>query len=262
MRQIWHSSREMCDTRAMKLEEVVKYQNDLLRITEFDDYPNALNGLQLENSGTVSKVAAAVDACEAVLRMAIAEGADLLIVHHGLFWGGLQTATGAHYRKLKLAIENDLAVYSVHLPLDAHPQSGNNVLLCNALDLPERRQPFLKIGLQVEAELDREILCRRLEQAVGGSVHIAPGGPPVTRRIGVVTGAAGGEIFDAAAAGVDTFITGEGPHWSFTAAEELNVNLFYAGHYATEVFGVQELAKLLQEKFGLPWTFLHHPTGL
>lgn len=252
----------MCDTRGMKLEEVVKYQDGFLRLSEYVDYPNALNGLQLENSGSVSKVAAAVDACEAVLKMAIAAGADLLIVHHGLFWGGLQTATGAHYRKLRLAIENDLAVYSAHLPLDAHPQCGNNVLLCNALDLPEPRQPFLEIGLKVDAELDREILCRRIEQAVGASVHLAPGGPAVTRRIGVVTGAAGGEIFKAAADGVDTFITGEGPHWSFTAAEELNVNLFYAGHYATEVFGVQELAKLLQEKFGLPWTFLHHPTGL
>jgi dinuclear metal center YbgI/SA1388 family protein len=246
----------------MKLKEVVKYQNDLLRVAEFNDYPNALNGLQLENSGKVSKVAVAVDACEAVLRMAVEDGADLLIVHHGLFWAGLQTLTGAHYRKLKLAIENDLAVYSVHLPLDAHPQLGNNVLLCNALDLPEPRKPFLEIGLQVEAKLDREILCRRIEQAVSGNVHLASGGPTVAHKIGVVTGGAGDQIFKAAAEGVDTFITGEGPHWTYTAAEELNINMFYAGHYATEVFGVMELAKLLQEKFGLPWIFLQHPTGL
>ena len=171
---MWRNHREMCDTQPMRLEEVVKYQNDLLRVAEFNDYPNALNGLQLENSGTVSKVAAAVDACEAVLRMAVEVGADLLIAHHGLFWGGLQTVTGAHHRKLKLAIENDLAVYSVHLPLDAHPQFGNNVLLCNALDLPEPRQPFLEIGLQAEANLDREILCRRIEQAVGGKCPSCP----------------------------------------------------------------------------------------
>ena len=246
----------------MKLEEVVKYQNDLLRILEFDDHPNALNGLQLENSGTVNRVAAAVDACEAVLGMAVEAGANLLIVHHGLFWGGLQTATGASYRKLKLAIENDLAIYSAHLPLDAHPQLGNNVLLCNALELPEPRQPFLKIGLQVEVSVDRRILLDRLENAVSGKVHLAPGGPAVTRRIGVITGAAGGEIFNAAAEGIDTFITGEGPHWSFTAAEELHVNLLYAGHYATEVFGVQALAESLKTEFGLSWIFLHHPTGL
>jgi dinuclear metal center YbgI/SA1388 family protein len=246
----------------MKLEEVVKYQNDLLRILEFDDYPHALNGLQLENSGAVHRVAAAVDACEAVLGMAVEAGANLLIVHHGLFWGGLQAATGASYRKLKLAIENDLALYSAHLPLDAHPQLGNNVLLCNALELPEPRQPFLKIGLQVEVSVDRRILLDRLENAVSGKVHLAPGGPAVTRRIGVITGAAGGEIFNAAAEGIDTFITGEGPHWSFTAAEELHVNLLYAGHYATEVFGVQALAKSLETEFGLSWIFLHHPTGL
>ena len=246
----------------MKLEEVVRYQNDLLRILEFDDYPDALNGLQLENSGTVDRVAAAVDACEAVLGMAVEAGANLLIVHHGLFWGGLQAATGARYRKLKLAIENDLAIYSAHLPLDAHPQLGNNALLCNALDLPGPRQPFLKIGLQVEASVDRQTLMDRLENSLSGKVHLAPGGPPVTRKIGVVTGAAGGEIFNAAAEGIDTFITGEGPHWSFTAAEELHVNILYAGHYATEVFGVQALAKSLETRFGLPWTFLHHPTGL
>ena len=246
----------------MKLEEVVRYQNDLLRIWEFDDYPDALNGLQLENSGTVDRVAAAVDACEAVLGMAVEAGANLLIVHHGLFWGGLQAATGARYRKLKLAIENDLAIYSAHLPLDAHPQLGNNALLCNALDLPGPRQPFLKIGLQVEASVDRQTLLDRLENSVSGKVHLAPGGPPVTRKIGVVTGAAGGEIFNAAAEGIDTFITGEGPHWSFTAAEELHVNILYGGHYATEVFGVQALAKSLETRFGLPWTFLHHPTGL
>ncbi|HEY5705023.1 MAG TPA: Nif3-like dinuclear metal center hexameric protein [Terrimicrobiaceae bacterium] len=218
--------------------------------------------MQLENSGTVTRVAAAVDACEAVLRMAVEERADLLIVHHGLFWNGLRTVTGAHYRKLKLAIENGLAIYSVHLPLDAHPEIGNNALLCNALDFPEPRLPFLEIGLQVEAKRDRQSLYRRLEQAVGGNVHLAPGGPAVTRRIGVVTGGAGGEIFKAAAEGVDTFITGEGPHWTYTAAEELGINIFYAGHYATEVFGVQQLAKSLEAKFGLPWAFLPHPTRL
>lgn len=246
----------------MKLEEIVKSLNDLLRVTEVNDYPNALNGLQLENFGTVTRVAAAVDACEAVLQMAIEAGADLLIVHHGLFWGGLQTVTGASYRKLKLAIENNLAIYSAHLPLDAHPEHGNNALLCNALGLPEPRQQFLEVGFQVEAAIERETLHRRIEEAVAATAHLAPGGPALTRKIGVVTGGAGGEIFNAAAEGVDTFITGEGPHWSFTAAEELKVNLFYAGHYATEVFGVKQLAKLLEAQFGLPWEFLHHPTGL
>ena len=122
--------------------------------------------------------------------------------------------------------------------------------------------PFLDIGWRVEQETAREELTLRLEKAVGGRVQLAAGGPAVARKIGVVTGGAGGEIFKAAGEGVDTFITGEGPHWSYTAAEELGVNLFYAGHYATETFGVKALGKHAQEKFGLPWEFLDHPTGL
>jgi dinuclear metal center YbgI/SA1388 family protein len=246
----------------MKLEEIVSYQDDLLRITEFDDYPNALNGLQLQNSGIVTKVAVAVDACESVLEMTAGAGADLLIVHHGLLWGGLQTFTGPFYRKLKLAMTNNIAIYSAHLPLDAHPRYGNNALLCDALGFSETRRSFLQIGFQVDVQIGRDLLRENLERAVGAKVHLAPGGPAVSRRVGVVTGGAGGEVAKAAAEGVDTFITGEGPHWSFTAAEELGINLFYAGHYATEVFGVQALGRLLHAKFELPWQFLDHPTGL
>jgi dinuclear metal center YbgI/SA1388 family protein len=224
-------------------------------------YPTAVNGLQVENSGAVSKVAVAVDGCEATIKMAVEEGADLLIVHHGLFWSGLAPVTGALYRKLKLALDHNLAIYSMHLPLDAHPEWGNNALLCDALDLPER-SPFLEIGWQTELEIDREALRGRLQKAVGGPVHLAPGGPQICHRIGVVTGGAGGEIYKAAAEGVDTFITGEGTQWTYTAAEEAGVNLFYAGHYATETFGVCALGQYLQDNFGLPWQFLDHPTGL
>jgi len=246
----------------MKLSDLVTYFDGLLKVGEIRDYPNALNGLQVENAGAVTKIAVAVDACEAVIRRAVESGANLLIVHHGLFWSGLGPVSGAAYRKLRLALEANLAVYSAHLPLDAHPEFGNNALLCDALGLGDWRMPFLEIGWRVEQEITREELADRLGKAVGGGVHLAPGGPAVVRKIGVVTGGAGGEIFQAAAQGVDTFITGEGPHWSYTAAEELGVNLWYAGHYATETFGVKALGKHAQEKFGLPWEFMDHPTGL
>jgi len=246
----------------MKLAELVSYWNGLLKVGEIKDYPNAVNGLQVENSGEVTKVAVAVDACEAVMRMAVDSGADLLFVHHGLFWNGLAPVSGAAYRKLRLALKGNLAVYSAHLPLDVHPVFGNNALLCDALGLGEWRMPFLEVGWRVEQETPREELAARLEKAVGGRVHLAPGGPAVARKIGVVTGGAGSEIYKAAAQGVDTFITGEGPHWSYPAAEELGVNLFYAGHYATETFGVKALGKHTQEKFGLPWEFLDHATEL
>lgn len=203
-----------------------------------------------------------MDACEWVLRRAVETHSDLLIVHHGLFWNGAAPVTGVHFRKLKLALDNDLAVYSSHLPLDVHPRFGNNALLANSLEFSENREPFLDVGCRVEAEIPRPELLSRLEKAVGGPVHLAAGGPEVCRKIGLVTGGAGGEILKAAAAGVDTFITGEGPHWSYTAAEELGVNLFYAGHYATETFGVKALGRHLEEKFGLPWEFIDHPTGL
>jgi len=251
----------------VKLPDLVKYLNSVLRIDEIRDYPNAMNGLQVENEGEVTKVATAVDACEATIAMAVEAGADLLIVHHGLFWGGLAPVSGSSYRKLRMAIENGLAIYSAHLPLDAHPRLGNNVLLCDSLDLNGDRVPFLDhfgtpIGFRVVDEINREVLHSRIEQLVGGHVHLAAGGPVVARQIGVVSGGAGSDIAAAVKEGIDTFITGEGPHWAYTAAEELGVNLFLAGHYATETFGVKALGEHLTEAFGLPWEFLDHPTGL
>ncbi len=246
----------------MDLLKLATYVDGYLKVAEIKDYPNAVNGLQLENTGVVTKIAAAVDACETTIQRAAESGANLLLVHHGLFWGGLAPLSGVAYRKVRLAMESDLAVYSAHLPLDAHPVLGNNTLLCDALNFETERTPFLGHGWQVDEDVSREVLHHHLEQAVGGKVHLAPGGPIVCRRIGVVTGGAGGEIAKAAAEGVDTFITGEGPHWSYTAAEELGVNLFYAGHYATEIFGVKALAQHLAERFSVEWEFIDHPTGL
>ncbi len=246
----------------MKLIDLTTDLNTLLGVTEIQDYPQAVNGLQVENGGEVTRVAVAVDACEAVLQQAVEAKADLLVVHHGLFWNGLGPVTGAQYRKLRLALDNNLAIFSMHLPLDAHPELGNNALLCDAIRLPAKRRPFLEIGWQAEEEVSRESLLARVSKAVGGPVHLAPGGPETCGRIGVATGGAGSEIFRAVEEGVDTFITGEGPHWSYTAAEEVGVNLLYAGHYATETFGVKALGEELQRKFKLPWEFLDHPTGL
>lgn len=246
---------------AAALPDVVAHLNALLRVGDVKDYPNAVNGLQVENSGRVTRVAVAVDACEAVLQEAVAADADLLIVHHGLFWSGLGPVTGPAYRKLRLAMENDLAIYSAHLPLDVHPRLGNNALLARALGI-RKTEVFLEIGLQARGNWALGALIETIERAVSAPVHFAPGGPDRVRRLGIITGGAGGEIARAAAAGVDTFLTGEGAHWTFPLAEELGVNLIYAGHYATETFGVKALGEELQRKFGLPWDFLDHPTGL
>jgi dinuclear metal center YbgI/SA1388 family protein len=214
------------------------------------DYPQAHNGLQLQNGGEVTRIGAAVDACEAVLQEAAARGVDFLLVHHGLYWNSVPLV-GGMYRKVRCAMAHNIAVYSAHLPLDVHAEVGNNVLLARALGL-EELEPFLVLkgqaaGLAGHCETGRAELAARLERAVGGKVHLCPGGPERVRRVGVVTGGAGSEVARAAAEGVDTFITGEGPHWSYTLAEELGVNA---------------LAERLSIQFALPWEFLDHPTGL
>ncbi len=248
------------------LATLVKHCDVLLRTAEVGDYDGAVNGLQVENSGTVTRIAATVDASLATVKLAIAAKADLLLVHHGLFWSPSHPWTGRKYDLLRVLIENHLAVYSSHLPLDAHPRLGNNAQLCAALGFKKLR-PFFAchsqtIGLHTATNLSRAELAARLARATGTQPRVIPGGPKLCRRIGVVTGGAGGDLKTAAAEGVDTFITGEGPHWTYALAEELGLNVLYGGHYATETFGVKALAAHLSKKFRVPWTFLDHPTGL
>jgi len=248
------------------LASMVEHCDQLLHTATIGDYDGAVNGLQVENSGKVTRIAATVDASLATVRLAIKAKADLLLVHHGLFWSSSHPWTGKKYELIRLLLENDIAVYSSHLPLDAHPKLGNNAQLCAALGLRARR-PFFEshggtIGFQAVASISREALQARLFRATGTRALLLPGGPKVCRHIGVVTGGAGGDLHLAAAAGVDTFVTGEGPHWTYAAAEELGINVLYGGHYATETFGVKALAAHLAKKFRVTWTFLDHPTGL
>ncbi len=245
----------------MELTPLVDWLDRTLNTANIEDYPNALNGLQLENSGRVTRVAAAVDAAETVIEQALASGADLLIVHHGLFWGGNRPVTGAMYRKLKSALAADLAIYSSHLPLDAHSKLGNNALLSAAVGLKSTKS-FAKFGIGGSVNTTLQTLVDRLETVVRGPVHVAPGGPERIRRIAVVSGAGGTLVEQAAAEGYDTLVTGEGPHHTFAAAEEARINLIYAGHYATETFGVKALAAAIEKSHGLPWQFIDYPSGL
>jgi dinuclear metal center YbgI/SA1388 family protein len=248
------------------LAAMVNHCDRIMRTKEIGDYDGAANGLQVQNSGVVTKIAAAVDASFATAKLAVTAKADLMIVHHGLFWSPSHPWTGKKYELLQLLIENNLAVYSSHLPLDAHPKLGNNAQLCAALGLRNLKPFFLShgqpIGFQSQTRISRTELAVKLERATGAKPQIIPGGKNVCEKIGVVTGGAGGELKMAAAEGVDTFITGEGPHWTFAVAEELGLNVFYGGHYATEIFGVKALAAELSRKFKVPWQFLDHPTGL
>ncbi len=252
--------------RVVPLDTLVRYCDRLLQTSEFRDWDGAHNGLQVENSGRVSRIAAAVDARAATLQLAVDAGADLLLVHHGLFWSPQHPWTGARYRNLRRLVDGNLALYSSHLPLDAHPSLGNSALLARALGL-RRLESFFEtkgrnIGFKANARLDRDELRDRLAQVTGTSPVVLPGGPKTCRAIGVVTGGAGAELKDAARCGIDTFITGEGPHWTAALADDLGLNVLYAGHYATETFGVKALAARLSRRFGLPWQFIDYPTGL
>ncbi len=252
---------------AVPLSDLVESASAELRLGEVPDYPQALNGLQLANaSGEVTRIAAAVDACLPVIIEAAERGADLLVVHHGMFWSGAQPIVGGYFEKLRRAMESELAIYSAHIPLDVHPILGNNARLVEALGF-EKAEPFfdwkgIKLGLRATVDLGREELLGKVIDATGADAHLCPGGPDQVRSVGIITGGAGSEIFALAETGIDTFLTGEGPHWSYTAAEELGINLVYGGHYATETFGVKALAGWLSERYGVPWEFIDHPTGL
>ena len=187
-------------------------------------------------------------------------------MHHGMFWNGAKPVTGALYEKLKIAMDAGLAIYSAHIPLDVHPSLGNNARYAEALGLT-KTEPFfpwkgIQLGLRGHWDGDLQSLVTAAEQVLGSPVHVRGELDVGAGAVGIITGGAGSEVEAIAAEGIDTFLTGEGPHWSYTAAEELGLNMIYGGHYATETFGVRALAERLEDQFGLPWDFLDHPTGL
>jgi dinuclear metal center YbgI/SA1388 family protein len=250
----------------MQLADLVRWLDDYLRVADIRDDAVALNGLQVENGGKVTRVAVAVDACQAVFDMAVTAKADLLIVHHGLFWGGLEPITGRHHRRIATLLRHGIALYGAHLPLDVHPEVGNNTVLAGQLGMAVHgwwgEYKGTPIGVRGELDLPRDVLGERIAEALQVRPILLPGGPARAGRVGIVTGAGGSMIAEAKAAGLDTLITGEGKHHSYFDAEELGVNVFYAGHYATETVGVKALGAKLAEQHGLPWGFLDHPTGL
>jgi dinuclear metal center YbgI/SA1388 family protein len=189
-----------------------------------------------------------------------------LLVHHGLFWDGGVPVTGRRYRKLRQLIESGVGVYSAHIPLDVHPEVGNNAVLARALgvEVVGRFGAYrgIELGYWGRLSVGRDELAVRLQQVLGGSVRVIPGGPDRIERVGVVTGAAGEMITGAIAAGLDAYITGEGSHHTYFDAMEGGINVYYGGHYATEVWGVRALAEHLHSMFGLEWHFIDVPTGL
>jgi dinuclear metal center YbgI/SA1388 family protein len=249
------------------LHEIVEYLDEYLEVDRVPDAPGARNGLQVDARSPVERICAAVDACQTTIEAAAEDDAQLLLVHHGLFWGDPLPVTGRTYRRLKALFDADLALYSAHAPLDVHPEIGNNSLLARALGLEiEGRFGSWKgldeIGVWSAVDLSLGELTDRIGAACDTQPFVIRGGPNHVRRVGIITGGAASSIEEAHEAGLDTFVTGEGSHHSFHDAMELGVNVVYAGHYATEVLGVKALAELLAGRFDLSWSFVDHPTGL
>jgi dinuclear metal center YbgI/SA1388 family protein len=254
------------------LSSIAEYLDDLLRIGELPDYPNALNGVQLVNRDQITRVAASVDISRRVIEQTIQVGANLLIVHHGMFWGGLQPLRGSQYERVRLLLDNDIAVYSAHLPLDAHPEVGNNVLLARELGLTPAggfaEYRGLMVGVRGEAHVSTAALLERARVFAaqhGGAARATPFDPArMTARWAICTGAGASAdtMAEASAAGIDTVIVGEGPHWTAVDAPEAGMVIIYAGHYATETLGVRALAERVADRFGTSWSFVEAPTGL
>lgn len=253
--------------------QIASHLDALLAVAETPDYPNALNGLQVANRGRpVAAIAAAVDASARTIGAAADAGANLLLVHHGLFWSGVQPLRGAAYDRLRVLVERDLAVYSAHLPLDRDPTYGNNALLARALGLtptgPFAHFGALDIGVRgndVRPTAALVSAAHDFARARGGAVVASAFEPGrITRRWGICTGAGAdaATMREAGELGIDTLIVGEGPHWTAVNAPEQGLVIIYAGHYATETLGVRALAEHVGTTFGIPWSFIDAPTGL
>jgi dinuclear metal center YbgI/SA1388 family protein len=252
----------------MKLESILQYLDGYLAVSGHPDSRGALNGLQVDGPAEIQHVVAAVDASEASITAAVELGADFMIVHHGLFWGGLEPLVGRHYRKVRRLMEGNVALYSCHLPLDSHSEVGNCAQLARALGLDVQGQFGAYEGVNIgwwgtmpEATTVPG-LAATLEEVLEGSVHVIPGGPERVERVGVITGSGASFIADAVDASLDALVTGEGNHHAHFDAMELGMTVLFGGHYATETFGVRALAAHLEERFELTWDFVDQPTGL
>ncbi len=242
------------------LADLVAYCDQATRRTAWKDHPNALNGLQIENAGQVTRIGAAVDAGRVPFERAAAAGVDFLIVHHGLYWSAPQPLVGAHYTRFAAALRANLAVYSCHLPLDGHPELGNNALIARELGLVPDRQFLTPAGSEPVAwsapySGSRQALTDALRHRYARVVAVEHGSP-TPRRIAICSGSGNSAVPELPALGVDTLVTGELREEWYNFAEEHGLNLYCCGHYATEVHGVRALAAAAAAHFGLPWEFI------
>jgi dinuclear metal center YbgI/SA1388 family protein len=249
------------------LDEIIAFLDELLEARSFPDY--GPNGLQVPGAEQVQLVATGVSAHRELFERALEAGAQLVIAHHGLFWDfHPRTVSRAMRGRLKLLFDADMSLAAYHLPLDAHPELGNNALLCEALGL-ERAEPFGEhrgravgfVGRSSEGVRFAE-LNARLERVTGRAPFAWDTGPELVRSVGIVSGGAASSFGEAIALGLDAFITGEPAEHVMADAQEAGVHFLAAGHYATETFGVRRIGELLAERFGVQHRFLDVPNPI
>jgi dinuclear metal center YbgI/SA1388 family protein len=251
---------------------IVSFLDTELRTSEIPDYPAAMNGLQLANRGDVRHIAAAVDFSTRVVREAVNRGANMLVLHHGMFWASAVPIVGPRYDRLSLLFDNDIAVYGSHLPLDLHPRFGNNVLLAQELGLKPSAgfasSQGTVIGVSGSSNLPTSTLVERTKAFCQRNAHHLVTTPissgQMTRRWGICSGAGASTdtLEEAVELGLDTIIVGEGPHHTAAQAPDLGIAILYAGHYATETLGVKALVAEVAKRFGIASSFIEAPTGL
>lgn len=250
----------------MKCDDLVAYLDTYLKIATIKDY--GPQGLQIEGKDEVNRIVGMVDAQQPSVEAAIGAQADLLLVHHGIFWGGAKPLRGGYGKLVRTYLGADLNLYAAHLALDAHPEVGNNAELARRLGLEiiDWWGNANGIKLAVLAVNDHGIkldyLVERFEHNVGPLNLVQAHGPRLIHKVGILSGFGARDIEEAATLGCDLYITGETSHAQYYDAQNMGINVLYGGHYTTETVGVQALGKHLQEQFGLEFTFIDLPTGL
>ena len=252
----------------MNLKELDSYFRSFLAIDDLAGSDVSLNGVQVENAADITCIAFAVDACMEVFRRAAAAGAQMVFVHHGLFWGHEQTVTGSHYQRLKFLLDNNIALYAVHLPLDIHPELGNNVTLAAEAGLTDLK-PFGKfrgIDVGVKGTFHEPVTIGQVLSRLGYDraemLACMDFGKEKNLTGAVITGGGEHDVSAAIDEDVDLYITGDAAHVVYHTCLENKINMISAGHYRTEVYGVQNVAKKVSEELALKTVFIDVPTGL
>ncbi|NBF40162.1 MAG: Nif3-like dinuclear metal center hexameric protein [Spirochaetes bacterium] len=253
----------------MQLNDLDRFLRSKLAIDAMRGEDPSINGIQVQRrEPEISRVAVAVDACLESFRRAAEWGAELLFVHHGLFWGHESPLTGAHYERIRYLMERDLGLYAAHLPLDMHPSLGNNARMASEIGLQQVR-PFgsyhgTTIGVtgMLPEPADVGSVCDSLFGGRQEALSVLPFGPEKIESVALVSGGAPRLVSEAIAKEVDLYVTGDASHTIYHEALESETNVVFGGHYNTEVWGVRAVGELLAAELGLETTFVDVPTGL